>query len=168
MHLLIKDQPCHAKDWLLSQSSHVDAIAHPVSVVPRHPPRVADNQRALWSSLSSGLGTQPAQMAWFPMELPLALAAITLLVLGTPQASLAAVWVPLYFWLIHYTYRTVDLCGAHAPFRTFPIALVLALSLSIYSTALTPKSITAQVHNNPRVARRQLLDWFRVLLLLGS
>ena len=121
MHLLIKDQTCHAKDWLLSQSSHVDAIAHPVSVVPRHPPRVADNQRAYGRHFRPGWGPSlPNRVAWFLMELP-ALAAITLLVLGTPQASLAAVWVPLCFWLIHYTYRTVVFAALMRPSdRTFP------------------------------------------------
>ena len=67
----------------------------------------------------------PNRVAWFLMELP-ALAAISLLVLGTPQASLAAVWVPLCFWLIHYTYRTVIFAALMRPSdRTFPIALVL-------------------------------------------
>jgi hypothetical protein len=68
--------------------------------------------------------TLPNRSAWFWMELP-ALCVITVLVLSQPNGLQPEAWVPLIFWLVHYTYRTVLFPALMRPSqRTFPAALV--------------------------------------------
>lgn len=67
----------------------------------------------------------PNRMAWVLMELP-ALLVITLLVLESPVASSPQAWVPLCFWLLHYSYRSFVFPVLMKPsHNTFPVLLVL-------------------------------------------
>jgi len=47
----------------------------------------------------------PNRLAWLLMELP-ALLVISLLVLQSSSASSQQAWVPLSFWIVHYSYRS--------------------------------------------------------------
>ena len=67
----------------------------------------------------------PSRAAWFLMELP-ALLVIAWLVLDHPARTAAVAWVPLAFWLVHYSYRTLLFPALMRPSgKTFPALLVL-------------------------------------------
>jgi protein-S-isoprenylcysteine O-methyltransferase Ste14 len=67
----------------------------------------------------------PNRAAWLLMELP-ALLVITVLVLISPNGAAPQAWVPLVFWLFHYSYRTfVFPALMHPSDKTFPAMLVL-------------------------------------------
>ena len=67
----------------------------------------------------------PSRLAWFVMELP-ALVVITWLVLDSPARAAAVAWLPLAFWVVHYSYRTVLFPALMRPSgKTFPALLVL-------------------------------------------
>jgi protein-S-isoprenylcysteine O-methyltransferase Ste14 len=67
----------------------------------------------------------PSRSAWFLMELP-ALLVIAWLVLDSPARAAAVAWVPLAFWLVHYSYRTLLFPALMRPSgKTFPVLLVL-------------------------------------------
>jgi protein-S-isoprenylcysteine O-methyltransferase Ste14 len=66
-----------------------------------------------------------SRSAWLLMELP-ALLVISVLVLTSPVAGAPQAWVPLGFWLFHYTYRTFVFPALMRPSgSTFPALLVL-------------------------------------------
>jgi protein-S-isoprenylcysteine O-methyltransferase Ste14 len=67
----------------------------------------------------------PNRTAWVLMELP-ALLVITTLVLISPVRGMPQAWVPLSFWVIHYSYRTFFFPALmHPSDKTFPALLVL-------------------------------------------
>jgi 3-oxo-5-alpha-steroid 4-dehydrogenase 1 len=67
----------------------------------------------------------PNRMAWVLMELP-ALLVISVLVLSNPAGTSPQAWVPLCFWVFHYSYRTfVFPALMHPSNKTFPALLVL-------------------------------------------
>ena len=67
----------------------------------------------------------PNRLAWLFMELP-ALLVISLLVMQNSAASSPQAWVPLLFWMTHYSYRTfVFPALMHSSDKTFPAVLVL-------------------------------------------
>ena len=67
----------------------------------------------------------PGRLAWFVMELP-ALLLIGWLVLRDPAVTAAVAWVPLMFWLLHYSYRTLIFPALMRPSgKTFPALLVV-------------------------------------------
>ena len=67
----------------------------------------------------------PNRAAWLLMELP-ALLVIAVLVLISPAGRTLQAWVPLAFWLFHYSYRTfVFPALMHPSHKTFPALLVL-------------------------------------------
>jgi 3-oxo-5-alpha-steroid 4-dehydrogenase 1 len=67
----------------------------------------------------------PSRTAWLMMELP-ALLVITVLVLTNPAAARPQAWVPLVFWIGHYTYRTFIYPALMRPSgHAFPVLLVL-------------------------------------------
>ena len=67
----------------------------------------------------------PNRLAWLLMELP-ALLVISLLVLESSSAASQQAWVPLYFWMAHYAYRSfVFPALMHPSDKTFPAMLVL-------------------------------------------
>lgn len=69
--------------------------------------------------------TLPNRTAWALMELP-ALLVITALVLSSPARNMPQAWVPLCFWVFHYSYRTLVFPAMmHPSDRTFPVLLVL-------------------------------------------
>ena len=68
----------------------------------------------------------PGRAAWILMEIP-ALLTITVLVLSSPVAAQPAAWVPLLFWVFHYSYRTLVFPALMRPsHKPFPAALVLS------------------------------------------
>jgi 3-oxo-5-alpha-steroid 4-dehydrogenase 1 len=67
----------------------------------------------------------PNRMAWVLMELP-ALLVISWLVLASPAGANPQAWVPLGFWIFHYSYRTFVFPALMQPSeKTFPALLVL-------------------------------------------
>ena len=69
--------------------------------------------------------TLPNRTAWFLMELP-ALLVITALVLASPIRDQPQAWLPLSFWVFHYSYRTLIFPALMRPSaHTFPVLLVL-------------------------------------------
>ncbi len=74
----------------------------------------------------SGWGPDLAnRAAWVLMELP-ALLVISILVLSDPAGSSPQAWVPLGFWVFHYSYRTFVFPALMQPSdKTFPALLVL-------------------------------------------
>ena len=74
----------------------------------------------------SGWGPDlPNRSAWALMELP-ALLVISVLVLSSPSAGSPQAWVPLCFWMFHYSYRTFLFPALMQPSdKTFPALLVL-------------------------------------------
>lgn len=67
----------------------------------------------------------PNRLAWLLMELP-ALLVISLLVLQSSSASSQQAWIPLSFWIVHYSYRSfVFPALMHPSDKTFPAMLVL-------------------------------------------
>jgi protein-S-isoprenylcysteine O-methyltransferase Ste14 len=67
----------------------------------------------------------PNRAAWLLMELP-ALLVISLLVLTSPVARMPQAWLPLCFWMFHYSYRTFVFPALMRPSeKTFPALLVL-------------------------------------------
>jgi protein-S-isoprenylcysteine O-methyltransferase Ste14 len=69
--------------------------------------------------------TLPNRSAWVLMEAP-ALLVIAVLVLSSPARGAPQAWVPLLFWMIHYSYRTLLFpLLMHPSDRTFPALLVL-------------------------------------------
>lgn len=67
----------------------------------------------------------PNRSAWVLMELP-ALVVITFLVLQNPAGTSPNAWVPLTFWVIHYSYRTFVFPSLMRPSnQTFPALLVV-------------------------------------------
>lgn len=67
----------------------------------------------------------PNRTAWVLMELP-ALLVITVLVLTGPAGANPQAWIPLCFWVFHYSYRTFVFPALMQPSdRTFPALLVL-------------------------------------------
>jgi protein-S-isoprenylcysteine O-methyltransferase Ste14 len=69
--------------------------------------------------------TLPNRAAWVIMELP-ALLVISLLVFVSPVLDQPQTWIPLCFWLFHYSYRTFIFPALMQPSdKTFPVLLVL-------------------------------------------
>ena len=67
----------------------------------------------------------PNRLGWVLMEVP-ALLVITLLVAFSTARSMPQTWVPLLFWVFHYSYRTFAFPALMRPSdRTFPAMLVL-------------------------------------------
>lgn len=67
----------------------------------------------------------PNRAAWLLMEIP-ALLTITVLVLASPVRLMPQAWVPLLFWVFHYSYRTFVFPALMRPSNnTFPALLVL-------------------------------------------
>jgi 3-oxo-5-alpha-steroid 4-dehydrogenase 1 len=82
----------------------------------------------------------PNRTAWMLMELP-ALLVITVLVLLSPVKNMPQAWVPLCFWVVHYSYRTFIFPALmHPSDKTFPALLVLFAvifnSLNGYNNAM--------------------------------
>jgi len=69
--------------------------------------------------------TLPNRAAWVIMELP-ALLVISLLVIASPVLDQPQTWLPLCFWVLHYSYRTFIFPALMEPSdKTFPVLLVL-------------------------------------------
>jgi 3-oxo-5-alpha-steroid 4-dehydrogenase 1 len=67
----------------------------------------------------------PNRTAWLLMELP-ALLVISTLVLLSPIRSQPQTWIPLCFWVFHYSYRTFVFPALMQPSeKTFPALLVI-------------------------------------------
>jgi len=67
----------------------------------------------------------PNRSAWLLMELP-ALFVISFLVLASPAITSPQAWVPLMFWMFHYSYRSFVFPALMRPSEsTFPVLLVL-------------------------------------------
>lgn len=67
----------------------------------------------------------PGRVAWIVMELP-ALLTISLIVLASPVSGQVQAWLPLLFWIIHYSYRTFLFPALMRPSdKAFPLLLVV-------------------------------------------